>query len=69
MVEVTHDKVHAQDAAHCTETDKIDRFTRRITLEGRLDTPQRVKLIEVADRCPVHRTLGAASRIDTVLVA
>lgn len=69
MVDVTHDKVHAQDAAHCTEADKIDRFTRRVTLAGRLDTPQRVKLIEIADRCPVHRTLGAASRIDTVLVA
>jgi putative redox protein len=68
MVEVTHDKVHAQDGAHCTDGDKIDRFTRRITLEGKLDTPQRVRLIEIADRCPVHRTLSGASRIDTTLV-
>ncbi len=69
MVEVTHNKVHAQDCVHCTEADKIDLFTRRVTLEGKLDAEQRARLLEIADRCPVHRTLSAAARIETSLTA
>ena len=67
QVEVTHDKVHAQDCTHCSSTDKIDLFTRRVTLEGKLDATQRAKLLEIADRCPVHRTLSASARIETEL--
>ncbi|GKY89025.1 bifunctional alpha/beta hydrolase/OsmC family protein [Sinisalibacter aestuarii] len=68
-VEVTHRKVPAEDGA----TDdrgrplKIDVFTRSITLDGDLDDDQRARLIEIADRCPVHRTLHQSSRIETLL--
>lgn len=44
-----------------------DRFVRRLSLEGPLDAEQRQRLLEIADRCPVHRTLGAASQIVTEL--
>ena len=66
-VDVTHDKVHAQDAASPGE-DKIDHFTRVIHLEGDLDAEQRARLLEIADRCPVHRTLERRSHIETRLV-
>lgn len=66
-VDVTHDKVHAQDAGTQAET-RIDRFTRRITLEGGLDADQRARLLEIADRCPVHKTLCHSARIETELV-
>ncbi len=65
-VDVTHDKVHAQDAGTGT-TAKIDTFRREIHLEGPLDTDQRAKLLEIADKCPVHKTLEASSRIETTL--
>ncbi len=65
-VDVCHDKVHAQDAGGAAG-DKIDHFTRRITLEGALDDAQRKRLLEIADRCPVHRTLERASKVTTHL--
>jgi uncharacterized OsmC-like protein/alpha-beta hydrolase superfamily lysophospholipase len=66
-VDVTHDKVHAQDAASAGE-DRIDRFTREIRLEGHLDAEQRARLREIADRCPVHRTLERRAEIETRLL-
>lgn len=66
-VDVTHDKVHAQDAGEARET-RIDSFARRITLEGELSDEQRAKLLEIADKCPVHRTLEHGARITTELV-
>jgi putative redox protein len=66
-VDVTHDKVHAQDAASAGE-DRIDRFTREIRLEGPLDAEQRARLREIADRCPVHRTLERRAVIETRLL-
>jgi putative redox protein len=65
-VDVTHDKVHAQDASG--RTDKIDTFTRRITLEGDLDASQRKRLLEIANKCPVHRTLESGAAVRTELV-
>lgn len=65
-VDITHDKVHAQDAGG--RESKIDRFHRRITLEGDLDQEQRDRLLEIADKCPVHRTLEASAEVATVLV-
>jgi putative redox protein len=57
-VKLTHSKVHAEDCADCaTRVGKIDRIDREITLEGNLDAAQREKLLEIADKCPVHRTL------------
>ncbi|GAA4216861.1 putative redox protein [Sagittula marina] len=62
-VDVTHDKVHAQDASGSES--RIDRFTRRITLSGDLTQEERARLMEIADRCPVHRTLETGAQIDT----
>ncbi len=66
-VDVSHDKVHAQDASTPVATN-IDLFRRRITVTGDLSADQRQKLLEIADKCPVHKTLEASSRVETELV-
>ncbi|PKP84397.1 MAG: osmotically inducible protein C [Alphaproteobacteria bacterium HGW-Alphaproteobacteria-2] len=68
QVDVTHDKVHAQDCSVNTGEEKVDSFTRRIRLEGDLDVEQRARLREIADRCPVHRTLESVACIHTEMV-
>jgi putative redox protein len=65
-VDVTHDKVHGQDAGTEGKA-RIDQFHRRITLEGDLDTDQRQRLLHIADKCPVHQTLERANEIVTEL--
>ena len=65
-VEVFHDKVHAQDAETGAKN-RIDTFRREIYLTGDLNADQRQRLLEIADRCPVHRTLENSSHIETVL--
>ncbi|MEX3015780.1 bifunctional alpha/beta hydrolase/OsmC family protein [Gymnodinialimonas hymeniacidonis] len=64
-VDVTHNRVHAQDAG--VDTGPLDQFTRKITLKGRLDDDQRQRLLEIADKCPVHRSLEAGAHIKTEL--
>ena len=66
-VEVAHDKMHAEDCEDCVngKGPLVDVFQRRIKLDGDLDAEQRASLIAIADRCPVHRTLEASSRIAT----
>jgi putative redox protein len=67
-VDVSHDKVHAQDCADCPDKNaKIDVFQRRIRLDGPLDADQRARLLAIADRCPVHRTLEGNIKVETVL--
>ena len=68
-VDVTHAKAHAPDAEPEGGTGRIDVFQRRIRLEGDLDAAQRTKLLEIADKCPVHRTLESSVRIETELEA
>ena len=63
-VDVCHDKVHAQDAQSRSDT-KADHFKRLIRLEGDLSAEQRAKLLEIADKCPVHRTLERTSVVIT----
>lgn len=65
-VDISHDKVHAQDALPSGPA-KIDQFTRKIRLCGPLSDEQRAKLLEIADKCPVHRTLEAGARVITSL--
>ncbi|MFK7835449.1 MAG: alpha/beta fold hydrolase [Sulfitobacter sp.] len=66
-VDICHDKVHAQDA-ETGSGDKIDTWRRRIKLTGDLDAEQRQRLLEIADKCPVHRTLERASEVVTELL-
>ena len=66
-VDVTHDKVHAQDAEHGASL-KVDRFIREITLEGGLEADQRARLLAIADKCPVHQTLTRSSKVETRLL-
>lgn len=64
--EVTHDRVHAEDCSDCErKSGRIDRLTRTISIEGALDDDQRRRMLEIADRCPVHRTLENEIRIET----
>ena len=57
-VRLRHAKIHAVDCAHCEEkTGKIDRIEREIEVLGPLTEEQRLRLLEIADKCPVHRTL------------
>jgi putative redox protein len=66
VVHLAHSKVHAEDCADCeTKTGMLDRIERRIELHGQLDAAQRAKLIEIANKCPVHRTLTSEIRIET----
>lgn len=65
-VDVCHDKVHAQDALPSGPA-KIDQFTRIIRVCGTLTAEQRAKLLEIADKCPVHRTLEHSSKVTTKL--
>jgi uncharacterized OsmC-like protein/alpha/beta superfamily hydrolase len=67
-VDIAHDKIHAADCADCETRDgKVDRIYRRLMLEGDLDAEQRAKLLEIADKCPVHRTLHGEVQVETVL--
>ncbi|MEM7075167.1 MAG: bifunctional alpha/beta hydrolase/OsmC family protein [Pseudomonadota bacterium] len=66
-VDVSHDKVHAQDAASLGD-ERADSFTRVIRLEGALTTDQRMRLLEIADKCPVHRTLERGAQVHTTLL-
>jgi len=57
-VKLRHEKIHAEDCRDCeTKVGKLDQIEREISVEGDLDDDQRRRLLEIADRCPVHRTL------------
>ena len=65
-VTLKHQKIHAQDCAECeTKVGMLDQIDRVIAMEGALDAEQRNKLMEIADKCPVHRTLTSEIRIVT----
>lgn len=65
-VALRHAKIHAEDCEHCeTKAGTIDHIERRITLSGSLDDEQRAKLLEIANKCPVHRTLHSEVDIET----
>ena len=63
-VTLTHSKIHADDCAECeTKVGMLDQIERVIAMEGPLDAEQRKRLMEIADKCPVHRTLTSEVRI------
>jgi len=64
-VEIKHEKKHKED---CEEGAKIDHFFKRISLEGELDEDQRKRLLEIAIKCPVHRSLEKEVQIDSELM-
>jgi putative redox protein len=69
-VRLRHSRIHAADCAECdTKTGFIDRMEREIDLAGPLDAAQRARLLEIADMCPVHRTLTSEINIRTRLAA
>ena len=65
-VSLHHSKIHATDCAECeTKVGRIDRIEREVQLTGALTNEQRAKLMEIADRCPVHQTLTSEINIRT----
>jgi uncharacterized OsmC-like protein len=67
-VYLSHSKIYASDCADCeTKTGKIDYILREIELEGPLDDDQRQRLLEIANKCPVHKTLISENRIESRL--
>lgn len=68
-VRLRHSRIHAEDCAECeTKEGMLDRVEREIMLDGALTPDQRARLLEIADRCPVHRTLTSEINIRTRLV-
>ncbi len=66
-VDVSHDKMHAQDA-ETAKAMRIDKFRRELRLEGPLTDEQRARLLEIADKCPVHKTLEKGATVETILL-
>ena len=65
-VHLRHSKIHAIDCAECeTKEGMLDRIERDIHLAGTLTEEQRTKLIEIANKCPLHRTLTSEIEIKT----
>jgi uncharacterized OsmC-like protein len=67
QVRLRHYRIYATDCAECeTKEGMIDHIDREITLEGELGVEQRARLMEIADKCPVHHTLKSEVNIRTV---
>ena len=65
-VRLRHSKIHAADCADCdTKEGRIDRIERDLEFTGDLTSEQRARLVEIAERCPVHRTLTSEIDIRT----
>jgi len=67
-VRLTHSRIHAADCADCeTKEGKLDLIESELTLSGTLTGEQRTRLLEIAGKCPVHRTLTSEIKIRTRL--
>lgn len=67
-VHVTHTRIHAEDCEACEKEDgKVDQFSREISITGNITDEQRQRMLEIADRCPVHKTLENEIQIKTSL--
>jgi putative redox protein len=67
--DVSHRRVHAEDCADCESTEgHVHELSRVIAIEGELDAAQRARMLQIADRCPVHLTLESEIRIRSRLV-
>jgi len=66
LVNVNYAKQHAVDCENCEDdTAKLDTFERIITIKGNLDEKQRARLMQIADKCPVHKTMHNAIQVIT----
>ena len=66
---LSHERVHAKDCEDCeTKNVLLDEIQSQIHLEGKLDEIERNRLIEIATRCPVHRTLSSEVKIRSELI-
>ncbi len=70
VVRLSQQKVHARDCVDCEDNDdaRVTRITRELELSGPLTAEQKKRLVEIAERCPVHRTLLGQKEIVTRLV-
>jgi uncharacterized OsmC-like protein len=69
-VRLRHGRIHAQDCLECeTREGRLDHIEAELELTGPLDAEQRARLLEIADRCPVHRTLTSEIVIRTRLAS
>lgn len=68
-VHLTHDRVHREDCEDCEgEAGRMELITRDISLRGRLSEEQRQRLLAIAGRCPVHKTLtGGPKVVDSII--
>jgi uncharacterized OsmC-like protein len=67
-VTLAHDRIHAKDCEDCESgSGKVDEITVELELLGDLTDEQRERLLEIADKCPVHRTLTSETKIRTAL--
>ncbi len=68
-VHTSYSKTHAEDCENCEDTSaKIDTFHRELKITGNLDEKQRERLVQIADKCPVHKTLHSETQVITTLV-
>jgi len=67
-IHLKQQKVHANDCRECPDSnDMLDHIDREVELVGNLDDTQRQRLLEIADKCPVHRTLQTGITVSTSL--
>ncbi len=65
-VRLRHRRIHARDCASCeTRTGQLDQIDRELQFEGELTDEQRARLLDIAERCPVHRTLHSEALVST----
>jgi len=68
-VRLQHSRIHAEDCLECeTKQGYLDRIDRKIEVTGNLDETQKRRLLEIAEHCPIHRTLESEINIRTSLV-
>ena len=65
-VRVEHDRIHAGDCDTCEKTEgKVDRFVRHIRIDGDITEEQHTRMLQIADLCPVHKTLENEIKVET----
>ncbi|MDZ4713285.1 MAG: OsmC family protein [bacterium] len=67
-ITLNHDKIHAEDCENCeTKVGKLDRIIIKISFTGNLSEDDKTKLMQISEKCPVHRTLTSEIKIESVM--